>query len=297
MTAIRARSLPWIVVFAATLLPAAAAAAAGLRLEGDLSQGGLVRGEVPPGAAVALDGRALRVSPEGRFVLGFDRDAGPEAELAVRLPDGRTEARRLAVAPRTYDVQRIDGLPPRRVEPRSEADLARIRAEAALIAAARRRDTAGPPGLAGGFAWPVTGIITGVYGSQRVLNGRPRAPHRGVDIAAPTGTPVRAMADGVASLARPDLFFTGHTVVIDHGHGLGSVYAHLDSLRVEEGQAVARGEVIGTVGATGRATGPHLHWGVYWFDRALDPARLVGPMPEPEAEGPGAGAGAGADGG
>ena len=126
----------------------------------------------------------------------------------------------------------------------------------------------------------MVGPISGVYGSQRVLNGEPRAPHRGVDIAAPAGTPVGAMADGVVSLAAPDMYFTGNTVMIDHGYGLHSVYAHLSRLLVKVGQTVRKGQPVGRVGATGRATGPHLHWGVYWFDRALDPALLVGPMPQ-----------------
>jgi murein DD-endopeptidase MepM/ murein hydrolase activator NlpD len=249
-----------------------------LHLEGELTQGGVVRGRVAPGSAVWLDGRELRVSAEGHFVFGFGRDAPPRAELVVRRPDGREARRTLDVAGRAYEVQRIDGLPPRQVTP-SEKDLARIQADAELIDAAKAR-TSGGLGFMQDVAWPALGPISGIYGSQRILNGEPRAPHRGVDVAAPAGTPVMAMASGVVSLARPDLYFTGGTVMIDHGHGLHSIYAHMQDVLVEVGQAVAQGAPLGTVGATGRATGPHLHWGVYWFDEAVDPALLVGPMPD-----------------
>jgi murein DD-endopeptidase MepM/ murein hydrolase activator NlpD len=252
--------------------------ASGLHLEGELIQGGVVRGRVAPGSAAWLDGRELRVSGEGDFVFGFGRDARPRAELVVRYADGREDRRTLEVAVRTYRVQRIDGLPPRQVTP-SEEDLARIRADAELIEAAQARNSGGL-GFTQAVAWPALGPISGIYGSQRILNGEPRAPHRGVDVAAPAGTPVGAMASGIVSLARPDLYFTGGTVMIDHGHGLHSIYAHMQEILVDVGEAVAQGAPLGTVGATGRATGPHLHWGVYWFDEAVDPALLVGPMPD-----------------
>jgi murein DD-endopeptidase MepM/ murein hydrolase activator NlpD len=252
--------------------------ASGLHLEGELIQGGVVRGRVAPGSAVWLDGRELRVSGKGHFVFGFGRDARPRAELVVRHPEGPEDRRTLEVAVRTYRVQRIDGLPPRQVTPSAE-DLARIRADAELIEAAKARNSGGL-GFTQEVAWPALGPISGIYGSQRILNGEPRAPHRGVDVAAPAGTPVAAMASGIVSLARPDLYFTGGTVMIDHGHGLHSIYAHMQDVLVEVGQAVAQGVPLGRVGATGRATGPHLHWGVYWFDEAVDPALLVGPMPD-----------------
>ena len=257
-----------------------AAAAEALPLEGDLVQGGLVRGVVPAGTEVWFDGRRLRVDPEGGFLIGFDRDEASDQTLTVRRPDGTRAVRHLKILPRDYAVERIDGLPPDRVAP-SAQELVRIEAEAELIAAARRRDSTAA-GVAGAFAWPVTGRISGVFGSQRILNGEPRRPHRGVDVAAPPGRPVGAMAEGVVSLAVPAMFFTGDTVMIDHGHGLHSLYAHLSEIDVAPGQAVRRGAAIGKVGATGRATGPHLHWGVFWFEHALDPALLVGPMPERE---------------
>jgi murein DD-endopeptidase MepM/ murein hydrolase activator NlpD len=254
-----------------------AVAAEDLQLEGRLVQGGLVLGQTLPGARVKLGDRELRVGQDGRFVIGFGRDAEQLAELEARLPDGRILRRTLAIERRDYPVQRIDGLPPSEVAP-SEQDLARIRADAAQISRARQRDT-DLAGFGERAIWPAPGPVSGVFGSQRILNGEPRSPHRGVDVAASAGTPVGAMASGVVSLAQTDMFFTGGTVMVDHGHGVHSIYAHLAEVRVREGQRLGRGDVLGTVGATGRATGPHLHWGVYWFREAVDPALLVGGMP------------------
>lgn len=255
-----------------------------LALRGAQSQGGLVFARAPAGTRARLDGKDLRVGEDGRFVFGFGRDHGAEADLELELPGGLRERRRLAVARRVYDVQRIDGLPPRMVEP-SEADLARIKADSAAIAAARARHRA-EPDWDTDWVWPVIGPISGVYGSQRILNGQPRRPHYGVDIAMPTGTPVVAPAPGVVSLAVPDMYFTGGTLMIDHGHGVASIYAHLAGLDVAPGRRVARGERIGAVGATGRVTGAHLHWGLTWTSVQIDPALLVPPMPrQPPAPG------------
>jgi murein DD-endopeptidase MepM/ murein hydrolase activator NlpD len=264
-----------MIIVAAWLL--SGAAGTDLDLAGELVQGGLVRGRVAPGSAVWLEGRPLRVAADGRFVFGFGRDAAASAELVIEAPTGEQRRHTLAVASRTYQIQRIDGLPPRKVTP-SATDLARIQADAALLNAAKQRDIAAR-GFTEQMAWPAIGPISGVYGSQRILNDEPRSPHRGVDVAAPAGTLVGAMASGVVSLAEPDMYFTGGTVMLDHGHGLHSIYAHLDQVRVTVGQRLRQGQTLGTVGATGRATGPHLHWGVYWFDQAMDPALLVGAMP------------------
>ena len=261
----------------AVLIFGLSAQASELHLEGQLIQGSVVRGQVAPGSAVWLDGQQLRVSADGWFVFGFGRDAAERAELVVRPLKRRAERRDLEVAKRSYRVERVNGLAPREVTPRNE-DVARIEADARLIGAAQRRDSAGL-GFTQKVAWPVVGRISGVYGSQRILNGAPRAPHRGLDIAAPPGTPVGAMARGVVSLAEADMYFTGGTVMVDHGHGLHSIYAHLRDVLVEAGQDVAQGAVLGTIGSTGRAAGPHLHWGVYWFGQAVDPALLAGPMP------------------
>lgn len=258
------------------LLPEAAAN--DVTLEGEPVQGGIVSGQAPPGSAVVFDGRPLRVTADGRFLFGFGRDAEGTATLEVRRPDGRIERRTLPIVPRRFDVQRIDGLPPAKVTPRSEEDLRRIREDGAAITSARSLDSA-TGGAFEPWIWPVTGPVTGVYGSQRILNGQPRSPHKGVDVAAPRGTTVAAAAAGTVSLAAADMYFTGHTVMIDHGHGLHSIYAHLDRLHVAPGDEIGQGAPVGTVGSTGRATGPHLHFGAYWFQEAVDPLLLTGPMP------------------
>jgi murein DD-endopeptidase MepM/ murein hydrolase activator NlpD len=250
----------------------AAGPAAGFELQGSLTQGGMAVGRAAPGASVTLDGKPVRVSPEGLFVLGFGRDHKAAATLVV---DG--ERRELAIDPRAYDVQRVDGLPQPTVTP-DEVQLARIRAEAARVREARRIDSP-LTAFAQSFVWPAEGRISGVFGSQRILNGEPRQPHLGVDVAAPTGAPVRAPAAGRVSFAEPDLFLTGGTVLLDHGHGLSSVFAHLSRLDVKPGDEVGQGDLLGAVGGTGRATAPHLHWGMSWFEERLDPALLVPPMP------------------
>ena len=260
------------------LLLAAPLRAGQLTLEGSLQQGGLVIGATTPGASVTLDGKAVRVSPDGRFLLGFGRDAPPEAEFQVSFPAGGNEVRLLTVAQRAYDIQRIDGLPPKMVTPPAEV-LARIQRENAQIAEARAIDR--PEALfERGFRWPAVGRISGVYGSQRVLNGEPRRPHYGIDIAAPEGTEVVAPSDGVVTLAETDLYYTGGTIILDHGHGLSSAFLHMKAVEVAPGERVKQGQRIGSVGATGRSTGPHLDWRINWFSERLDPALLVGPMPE-----------------
>lgn len=255
-----------------------AALAEEINLSGPMVQGGLVVGQSAPGAAVVLDGRPVRVAADGRFVFGFGWDYKGPASLIVTLPDGRALRRSLSVQERRYKEQRIDGLPERMVTPPDEV-LARIRRENAAINAVRETDT-DRPWFADGFAWPVKGIVTGVFGSRRILNGQPRRPHFGIDIAAAAGTKVTAPAPGRVAMAEPDLYFTGGTVMLDHGHGVTSVYSHLQAVTVEVGTEVKRGDVIGTVGSTGRSTGAHLDWRVNWFDQRLDPALLVGPMPK-----------------
>jgi hypothetical protein len=250
-------------------------------LEGQLTQGGMAVGKVDPGASVRFQGKSVRVSPEGLFVIGFSRDAKPTLEIEVQQPSGPVEKHPVHIKKRAYDIQRIDGLPPRKVSP-SKEDLKRIYKDIALVKKARRIDE---PRLdfTQTFIWPVVGRISGVYGSQRILNGKPKRPHFGVDIAAPTGTPVKAPADGVVSMVHDDMFYSGGTLIMDHGHGISTVYMHLQKILVKEGQAVRQGDAIARVGATGRVTGPHLHWGMNWFETRLDPALLVPPMPEPPA--------------
>jgi len=260
-------------LLALALVVASGLPAAALRLEGSPQQGALMRGETVPGAATRLDGRPLRVAPDGGFVFGFGRDHPPRTVLEIQHPDSRVERHELAVAQRQYPTQRIDGLPERMVRP-SEADLRRIAHERQLVLAARLTNSP-LPHFRQPFIWPVQGVVTGVYGSQRILNGEPRQPHFGIDIAAPEGTPTLAAADGIVLLAEADLYFTGGTLLLDHGHGVSSTYSHLSRLSVVAGQVVRQGEVVGAVGRTGRATGPHLDWRVNWFEERLDPQLLL----------------------
>ena len=255
-----------------------AAADDAIELDGNLMQGGLVVGHAPPGSTVTLDGTAVRVGSDGVFILGFGREAAATAELLVVRADGAQDHRTLAIEQREYEIQRIDGLPEQMVTPEDPALLQRIADERALIQAAWAHDTPAIDFL-GGFIWPVEAPISGVYGSQRILNGEPRQPHYGVDMAAPVGTPVMAPAGGIVRLAEPDLYFTGGTVIVDHGHGLSSTLMHMASVTVIVGQRVKQGDIVGTVGATGRATGPHLDWRMNWHDARIDPQLLVPPMP------------------
>lgn len=242
------------------------------RLEGRIEQGGLALGRTSPGAVVTLDGRKVAVDGEGRFLLGFAREAGLRSTLEIRTQGG-TETHRLDVRPRRWDIQRIDGLPADKVTP-DPAMLARIKAENELVAA-RRAVSADRALFREGLLAPAEGTVSGVFGSQRILNGEPRAAHSGTDIAAPIGTEVRAAGAGRVVLAHLDLFYTGLTVMIDHGLGLMSVYAHLSRIDVAEGQMVAAGQPIGAIGASGRVTGPHLHWGASWQDVRLDPETVL----------------------
>lgn len=258
--------------------PSARAEALSVALEGPARPGGLMTGRVPAGSTARFDAGAVAVGPSGALLLGIAPDAGQSATLVVVAPDGTETRTPLRIAPRDYDVQRIDGLPPRKVSP-SAADMARIREEGALIKAAKARFSPAEF-FDKAFIWPAEGPVTGVYGSRRILNGQPRRPHWGIDIAAPAGTPVRAPAAGTVAVAHKDMFFTGGTVILDHGHGLTTVYSHLQDVLVVEGAIAARGTLIGTVGATGRATGAHLDWRMNLFDTPLDPALVTPGRPD-----------------
>jgi len=261
----------------AALLFCALPARAETKLDGALTQGGLLRGVTTPGSLVTLDGKPVRVASTGHFVFGFGREAGPSATLAIVAPGGETEIRTLSIAPRQFDIQRITGLPERMVTPKPE-DLERIRRDNQMVSTARKNDYP-ETWFAEPFDWPAKGRISGVYGSQRILNGEPRAPHYGIDIAAPTGTPILAPMPGRVTLADTDQYFTGGTVILDHGHGVSSTFLHMQTVTVTVGDVLPRGAPIGTLGATGRATGPHLDWRINWFDVRLDPALVVPPMP------------------
>lgn len=263
----------------AVLAAGAARAEVPLTLDGKLTQGALVIARTAPGAIVTLDGKALAVDPTGAFALGFTHDAKREWTLVVTAPNGEPITRLLAVAPRRYTVQRIDGVDPKYVEPPPEV-MQRLEDEYFLVRKARAAVSA-QPFWRTGFIWPAVGRISGVYGSQRIVNGKPLRPHFGVDVAALPGTPVRAAAAGMVTLAHGDLYFSGKTVIIDHGLGVSTLYIHMDELSVAAGDRVAQGQIVGTIGTSGRSTGPHLHWGLNWFQDYLDPATVVGPMPGP----------------
>jgi len=263
-----------------TLLLLSPLAAPALELSGELVQGGMLVGRVNPGEQVAVMGREVRVDENGLFVFGLGRDAPSEIEVITENGDQAPERHRFAVKQRTYREQRVDGVPQKTVTPPVEV-LERIRREAALVAEARAGDDLRKDFLAG-FKKPLEGPITGVYGSRRVYNGTPGRPHYGLDIAAPTGTAVFAPAPGVVKLSYDDMFYSGGTLIVDHGYGVTSTFIHLSELLVEEGQRVERGDAIARVGATGRATGPHLDWRINWFNVRLDPAVVMDNFPAVE---------------
>jgi len=238
----------------------------------------MIIGRTEPGASVTLDGQPVRVAPDGRFVFGFGREAPPSAVLEVTPPGGRTERRALAIAQRTYDVQHIDGLPPSKVTPDPALD-ARLAKERAAVGSARKH-VSDAMFWADKLAWPSKGRISGVYGSQRILNGTPKQPHYGVDVAGPKGSPVTAPGAGIVTLAEPDFYYEGGIVIIDHGYGVFSTLMHMERVDVKAGESVAQGQRLGLLGAAGRASGPHVDWRMNWNGVRLDPELLVSPMPE-----------------
>ena len=252
-----------------------------------LAQGGLLRGRLAPGDRLLLmpaDGnapQAVRVGDSGGFVIAAGRDEAGPLHLQLTRASGATCDWTLAVTPRQWPLERIEGVPEATVNP-PPAIAERIAREQADVAKARERDDARDDFL-GAFDWPVTGRISGVFGSQRIYNGTPKSPHSGLDVAAAKGTPLHAPAAGVVTFAKPDLYLTGGTVLLDHGHGLSSSFLHLSRIDVAVGQRVERGQVLGLVGATGRATGPHMHWGLNWFGVRVDPLPLLDPVRDPGA--------------
>ena len=249
-------------------------------LAGNAIQGGMLRGHTLPSATVTFADITVPVLPDGAFLLGLGRDMPRSNELTITTDE--TCVQQVAVAAREYPLQEITGVPQQTVTP-SEEHLERIRAERAKVRTAKAQRLALDDGFRAvrdGFAWPVTGRISGVYGSQRIYNGTPGTPHYGVDVARPTGTPVTAPAAGRVTLAEPDLFYSGGTVILDHGYGLSSSFLHLSEVLVSVGDQIAPGDLIGAIGATGRATGPHLDWRMSWFNQRIDPQLLVPPMPD-----------------
>lgn len=268
--------LGWLVttpVYAAESAQSAdAAQQKAVELTGERLQGSLLRGKVAPGTRVLLNSEPVTVAKDGSFVIGFDRDAALTQHLVVAdkyMP--------VTLGKRDYRIQRINGLEPRFVTP-PEAVLQRIREDSKAARAARAHNSEWQA-FSEAFIWPATGRISGVYGSQRILNGKPSRPHFGVDIAAPTGTEVQAPASGQIRLVR-DMYYSGLTVILDHGHGVSSTFLHLSRAVVDTGDWVEQGQKIAEIGSTGRSTGAHLDWRMNWFDARVDPQLLVGPMSE-----------------
>ena len=246
---------------------------------GSLEQGSLVIGKAEAGARVTVNGAPVHVSSAGEFAFGFTYDQTNSTEVLVHFADGARETRAVQAVVRKYEIQRITGLPEKFVTLPPEV-LERRKREVAMIATARAKDS-DFDWFAEKFDWPSHGIVSGVFGSQRILNGKPMEPHFGVDIAAPAGTPIAAPAPARVALAGPDFYLEGGLTILDHGHGVTTCYLHQRRQMVQEGDTVARGQVIGEVGMTGRATGPHLHWGLNWFQMRLDPSRSAStPAPE-----------------
>ena len=243
-------------------------------------QGSLIRVRVDPHVKVRFSGHDLRVGARGEIAFGVGRDEKGPVAIDVVTPGGKREHVIIDITPRDFPIERIVGVPPKTVEPPPEI-AARIQREQARVIAARQRDDARAD-FAEAFQWPVTGRISGRFGNQRVyvVDGKdvPKSPHSGMDIAVPEGTPVHAPASGIVTFADPDLYLTGGTVLIDHGHGVSSNFLHLSRIDVKVGQRIQQGETIGAAGMTGRATGPHVHWGMNWFDVRLDPQLLVAPQ-------------------
>jgi murein DD-endopeptidase MepM/ murein hydrolase activator NlpD len=241
--------------------------------KGKFEQGSYILGKTNPNSKIKIDNKKIRVSKEGYFVFGLGRDRKNDVVIKV-TENGETKTINKKVFKREYKIQRIDGLPQKQVTPPPEV-YERIKNDNILIGKARSIDTAYEH-FKNKFIYPVDKyVITGVYGSQRILNGKPRRPHYGIDFHAAEGTPVKAMMDGKVTLAVNDMYFTGGTIIFDHGHGISTLYMHMKDINVKKGQKVKQGEIVGTLGKTGRATGPHLDIRLNWFDVKLDPNSVL----------------------
>ena len=246
-------------------------------LNGKFTQGALLRGQAPAGAKVTLNGETVQTNKDGKFVVGFEREAPLQQTLAVELDNGQKWQRDITLEKREYNIQRIDGLEQKMVSPPAEVT-ARIKKDNINVANARSGNT-DLDALFTRFEWPAKGVISGVYGSQRILNGVPKWPHYGLDIANETGTPVYAPVDGVVTMA-DDLYYSGNTLILDHGMRVFSTFLHMDTITVEVGETVKQGEQIGTIGSTGRSTGPHLDWRINLGNTRLDPQTIISGSPE-----------------
>ena len=247
-----------------------------LEISGEWQQGAVIIGRVEPGVQVEYKQRKLALAANGSFIIGLGRDAPAEA-IITTINKGKTETHSFSVKSREYNIQRVEGVPQATIEP-SKEQTERIAREAQLVVAARKADLP-IDFFTQKFQWPVLGPVSGVYGSQRVYNGIPGTPHYGVDIAKPVGTMVNAPVGGVVTLVHSDMFLSGGTLIVDHGHGLSSTFIHLSKILVKVGDKITQGQNIALVGKTGRASGPHLHWAMNWFDERVDPQLLVVPQP------------------
>ena len=241
--------------------------------KGSFKQGSFILGKTKPNSEVKIDDKKIRVSKDGYFAFGLDRDRENNVIIVIK-ENGKTKIIEKKVLKRKYKIQRIDGLPPKQVTPPPEV-YEKIKKDNILIGKARSVNTAYDY-FKNKFIYPIDKyIITGVYGSQRILNGKPRRPHYGIDFHAPEGTAVKAMMDGEVTLAENNMYFTGGTIIFDHGHGISTLYMHMRDINVKVGQKIKQGQIVGTLGQSGRATGPHLDIRLNWFGIKLDPATIL----------------------
>ena len=259
------RLLILIIFFTTTQLNA-------IEFKGKFLQGHYIVGITDPDAKIIVGKKEVRVSKDGYFVFGIDRDRKFDISI-TKIIENKKEVITKKVFKRKYNIQRIDGLEESKVTP-PESVYKRIKEENNKIGEARAINS-DLPFFKNQFIMPVEGIISGVYGSQRILNGKPRWPHYGIDIAAKQGTMIKSSGSGIVTMAEDDLYYTGGTIIMDHGHGISTIYSHLENVMVSVGDKINQGDIIGTVGSTGRSTGPHLDFRINWFQTRLDPMSVL----------------------
>ena len=246
--------------------------ASAIEFNGKFIQGHFILGKTDPESKIIIDKKEIKVSQDGYFVFGIDRDRKFDI-LITKISNNKKEKITKKIFKRKYKIQKIDGLPENKVTP-PESVYKRIKKENNAIGEARAINS-DLNYFKNKFIMPVDGIITGVYGSQRILNGKPKWPHYGIDIAADEGTHIKSSGNGIVTMAEDDLYYTGGTVIMDHGHGISTIYSHLENVLVSVGDKINQGDIIGTVGSTGRSTGPHLDFRINWFQTRLDPMTVI----------------------
>jgi murein DD-endopeptidase MepM/ murein hydrolase activator NlpD len=243
-----------------------------IEFKGKFLQGHYIIGVTDPSAKIIIDKKKVKVSKDGFFVFGLDRDRKFDVTITKDI-NGKKETIVKKILKRKYNIQRINGLPESKVTP-PETVYKRIKEENNKIGQARSINS-NLPFFKNQFIMPVEGIISGIYGSQRILNGKPKWPHYGIDIAAKKGTMIKSSGSGTVTMAEDDLYYTGGTIIMDHGHGISTIYSHLENVLVSVGDKINQGDIIGTVGSTGRSTGPHLDFRINWFQTRLDPMSVL----------------------